>query len=154
MLRPLAKQRCLASMKSDSRTTGSTAGGGEFATCCCSNADAREQNRVTSMVQTGVIVSFIADGLLLTVIASILACVSGLLLLSLRFASTVQRFHARDLLAQPALLRDSVLEQLAAGELIPVRCSIPPSHSVRSAPLDRFRNPVGGGLRGWQSDGR
>ena len=111
--------------------------------------------RVTSTVQSGVIVLFTDDETLLAFIGWSLVWLCGLALIAGPLAVAFRRFLTAEVSSLFTLLREMTGEQLLPGRLIPVRCPIRvASVSICSEPPDRRWPRAGAGWRGWQSEDR
>lgn len=111
--------------------------------------------RVTSTVQSGVIVLFTDDGTLLTFIGWGLVWLCGLAVIAGPLAVAVRRFLTSEVWSLFTLLLEMTDEQLLPGQLVPVRCPIRvASVSICSQPPDQRWPHAGAGLRGWSSENR
>lgn len=117
--------------------------------------DESPSKRVTSMVQSGVIVLFTDDGTFLTFIGWNLVWLCGLAMIAGPLAAAIRRFLTAEVSSPFTLLREMAGERLLPGRLIPVGCSIRIASVSNSpgAPDQRWRH-AGAGLRGWSSENR
>ena len=111
--------------------------------------------RVTSTVQSGVIVLFTDDGTFLTFIGWSLVWLCGLALIARPLAVAVRRFLTAEVSSPSELLREMAVERLLPGRLIPVRCPIRvASVSICLVPPDQRGPRASAGLHGWTSENR
>lgn len=130
------------------RTTGSTASGASLRSVRVERRRATFE-RVTSTVQSGVIVLFTDDGTLLTFIGWSLVWLCGLALIAGPLAVALRRFLTAEVLSPFTLLREMAGERLLPGRLVPVRCPIRvASVSNCPGPPDQRWRHAGAGLRG------
>jgi len=111
--------------------------------------------RLTSTVFAGVIVLFMSDETLLTVIEWALAWMLGVILIALPLAFAVRQCLLKNVLSPSGMLQEIVGERHRSEALLPARCPIRSiSHGICTEPPDRIRLRADAGLRGWQSDSR
>lgn len=119
------------------------------------DGDEPPPERVTSTVQSGVIVLFTDDEALLTFIGWSMVWLCGLALIADPLAVAFRRFLTAEVSSPFTLLREMAGERLLPGRMIPVRCPIRTASVSNCPELPDQRWPhAGAGLRGWSSENR